>query len=1798
MIKELLEQWKKDLLNMSRNNNLLYFDEKRGLQIIFPEIKDLFNRILNEDVLTFRRKEDDEQQLDLFGERHVSKYDIKSNVEDAQIEYKKLTNYYKRNKSYNEERGINCLYLSFLFIEWREPEALRATVLSPLLLVPVSLIHESPYSPYKLKLQESDIIVNNTLKHKFQSNFNIELPEFEEGETLDSYKNKCLDILENSDEHFEVLDCTYLAFFHYTNLSIYHDLERNEDKILNNEILRAIGGEDIDVTKNDIVEGVRNIDLDKHINPESVFQVLDADESQRIAIEMAKRGVSFVLQGPPGTGKSQTITNIIAESLAAGKKVLFVSEKEAALNVVKSRLKETNLLDFCLPIHSHDSNKKMVIDDLYRTIDRGIEHDTIDIAKLQRLKERRDELNSLRDEIHRIIEPLSKSIFYVNAELANLEDIPYLKFNIANFNTKTEKELNRDLFWIDKIKQSIANISDVRFDPKWNHCKLETFTLQQKNQFKSSVNSGLIRKLNNIIELSNTITNNGYTLRYKELDGFVEFLLYCSTIDKIPTNWNSENISKLKNKAEKLSVRQKKIEPDDKVISRLFRYEVKEYNVKLLKERIAAASSSINNDTEICKINFEEEQSIETLKQIYSKVSNWLGLIYELLTIDKSNGVLFLDWSNQLISKYDNLKCYINSINKEMDVTCHWLSLESLNEIEALLNELERYSIKRMKNLSIIEECFDKSFLDVDILSMLPKFRSEYDVFYRFLKPSYRKDIKFLKGIYKRGKLTYSDALHYLSCLKTVKESEEWINEQMSLFNKYDIIIKSYSTNFEKYRSYLSTIKTIVLFFNNQIPNELSDYIIQKQCLNDTQITRIITLFDEIEKSNLLYINNRTKTFGDLSKLLQTIEENIHNCIDSIECLEKYALNDVANIRFVEPLIRWQEYIESLESQSDELNKLFSNIYYDGKNTDWNLIQEKIGWFEKYLNLMSNLGIDNSFTLELIEDKAIAKNAETTAKTIREIKTLINDTIIWFNEWFAEDKSLLDLNCGQIAEIAKFYIENIDRFEDYLLYKSTTIKAREYLKDFINRVVLIQIHKLNYEDCELDYQKYDKIYLKSFYTQWLDKEMPNSFLNQLSVENIKAMRKEFQLLDKKQFEIASNRIRKTLKNKMPQINLTMVGANSEMSILRQQHSLNRRHLPLRQLFNKIPNLLLAVKPCIMMSPLSVSIFLENPRFEFDLVIFDEASQIKPEYAIGAILRGKQLIVAGDNKQLPPYKPFEINNNDKDEESILDLCNSIANNIEKHPVLNNAMLKWHYRSKHEGLITTSNQNMYDNMLEIFPSKYSNVQGYGLEYHFVNEWDYEDGINKPEAKLVAKLVFEHYQSYPERSLGVITHNVKQVEEIEQAINILRFQHPECESFFDDKHTERFFIKNIDNVQGDERDTIIYSICYGKNREGNVHQNFGPITQVGGERRINVAITRAKYNLKVVTSLTATDIVVSNNNGITGPKLLKYFLDFAQHGNLAINERIEVNRPILESPFEVSVYNYLRSKNYVVDTQVGCAKYKIDLGIKDPNNQNQYVLAIECDGATYHSSRYARERDRLRQEVLENMGWKFYRIWSTDWIKHNGDSKRRLLEAVKNAINNKQLEDAITHPIHNTTNQENAITDFVNENSNVFETLVIPHHQYKYSKYKRGNGIFEIIQNEEPLSKNRLYRLLCPAFNRQMVTESFKSDIDKILYGLINDNSIKEGNNFLYITPMKSSYPFRKSDRKIDDISNEEISSLIKEIIKSNVSIDWHDLVKVTYKILRCGNNAQLRLNKIINSLINNNTIVEENKRLSAQ
>ncbi|HVB25807.1 MAG TPA: DUF3320 domain-containing protein [Ktedonobacteraceae bacterium] len=657
-----------------------------------------------------------------------------------------------------------------------------------------------------------------------------------------------------------------------------------------------------------------------------------------------------------------------------------------------------------------------------------------------------------------------------------------------------------------------------------------------------------------------------------------------------------------------------------------------------------------------------------------------------------------------------------------------------------------------------------------------------------------------------------------------------------------------------------------------------------------------------------------------------------------------------------------------------------------------------------------------------------------------------------------------------------------------------------------------------------------------------------------------------------------------------------------LGVLNGEFAKKRNHLPIRKLMKKAGRAIQALKPVFMMSPLSVAQFLEPGALQFDLLVMDEASQVEPVDALGAIARAKQIVVVGDEHQLPPTRFFsrmttDISEDDDDDdgntvathdvESILGLC--LARGLPQR------MLRWHYRSKHQSLIAVSNKQFYGNRLFIVPSPYDESSDMGLVFHHLPEATFDRGgtrTNSIEAKAVADAVIRHAKEYPNLSLGVGAFSIKQQQAILDKVELARRAHPDTEHFFTHAHhDEPFFVKNLENIQGDERDVIFISVGYGRNQSGLLTMSFGPLNAEGGERRLNVLISRAKRRCEVFSSITADDIDLERGKG-AGVVAFKLFLKFAQTGKLDFGQ---VTNREADSVFEEQVAAALQAKGYVVKMQIGIAGFFIDLAIVDADRPGRFLIGIECDGASYHSSRSARDCDRLRQAVLEANDWTIHRIWSTDWFLQPEVQLEKTILAIEEAKRAYEMHGKQTglstapKPLEIVAHLDNRVID--PPTSLTQKKLAVPYKEaaFRMPTYREPHivsdrdmaGIVEkIIEIEGPIHFEEIVARVRILSNLGRAGERIRNKIEAGLNWAMRQGAVKREGLF-YFKPI-TDIPVRDRSgvsspglRKPESLPPQEIKKAILLLVEENYGVSRDQLpVEVARLFGFKATSAQLR------------------------
>lgn len=632
--------------------------------------------------------------------------------------------------------------------------------------------------------------------------------------------------------------------------------------------------------------------------------------------------------------------------------------------------------------------------------------------------------------------------------------------------------------------------------------------------------------------------------------------------------------------------------------------------------------------------------------------------------------------------------------------------------------------------------------------------------------------------------------------------------------------------------------------------------------------------------------------------------------------------------------------------------------------------------------------------------------------------------------------------------------------------------------------------------------------------------------------------------------------------------------------LAHQLKLQKRHKPVRQLLTEMGGALTTLTPCLLMSPLSVAQYLPPDAAPFDLVIFDEASQITPWDAVGAMARGRQIIVAGDPKQMPPTSFFDRaagaeeddGETEADQESILEECLGAR--------LPQRRLSWHYRSRHESLIAFSNHRYYDGDLITFPAPVTRDTMVSLR-QVAGAWSRgKSRTNQVEAEaVVAEVVrrlldpaFVDENGRP-LTLAVITLNAEQQRLIEDLLDKARRRHPELEPHFAEDEPEKVVVKNLETVQGDERDVVLLGIAYGPETPAApvMAMSFGPLNRAGGWRRLNVAVTRARREMVIFTSFPPS-LIDLNRTCSEAVRDLKHFLEYAERGPRALGEAVVGSVGGFESPFEQAVARGMRQRGWTVVPQIGVSRFRIDLGVVHPDRPGDFLAGVECDGASYHSAATARDRDKVREEVLKGLGWSLVRVWSTDWWIDSAGALDRLDAALSEMLERSRAQapapvDAQLHP------QIDPISDVTDPTEPKAEALAgggkeLLGGDYRYTEFGADlpisperfhdpdyapilkDMVLRVIACEAPIRDNLLVERVARAHGFKRSGRQIRDRVLSVARGVAYIEIEHSGAGFIWADAAspaawdRARYPYSSDDvRMVEDIALPELTAAIR-------------------------------------------------------
>lgn len=1494
-----------------------------------------------------------------------------------------------------QEMGLSTLFLSFGFLEWYESDNSEKKAFAPLLLLPVALDVKKAYgrNTFHLSATESSAESNLSLLKLLETEFHRKLPSFEVGDdegpgSIEAYFDLIQEAIKDLGR-WQIRRWLVLGHFAFGRFAMYADLSPTNWQVdpaahpLVGSILQ--GAEKSVEGEGALIPGDPCDYLidDPEIEAAAPVLIHDADASQHSAVIDAMKGHNLVIQGPPGTGKSQTIANIVANGLAADKTILFVAEKQAALEVVKRRLERAGLGQFCLELHSDKASPKVVLEGLQKRLkvtpvgapapqSASWHTNRKEIAKyLDALHSPRPGGQTPFDLIWKALRGSAAAPEAVDA----FKGVKIFEDLLDNPGMLADAEASLSLF-TGSCETFVRSFGHPAESP-WHEVGVDSLQSPQI--------AGLMETLESLgassRQLSARIAEN-LDFDVASLQDLRAIVETSASLDgrTVP---DSVGIVAQLDHAQLSSALAAAKELRFVADSFAGRPQVPMEDPEFLKKLSALQSISLP-ETLFENAPAELARAARATIETDAKIKEALTGIYPVLELFNLDG----SWpanKAEAIAKAVIVSTKIPAeyrsgmhLNQQIDVQAfaslrdRWGRLMSEErEWRTRLSSFGQNAWPRPSDLRASAAIFQKS-----------AFGKAFATISGATKPA--RELVARLGL-ADAPATAEELLGLAAHVESIYEFDD--DETAA-----DLLGASWEGFDTKFDQIAFGIKARQ-YFLEQIGAELTLRLIEIS----PEGVRRLHLFEEAA-------NTARKTIAKVGSRLddRSIDLTIDMLADEIATMQSVvdADPDGALGKFELPVRELGE-IAALHKERDRIQKLLdaSPLKYAAEelarspggiddafaSIEWLAALRRLPMPAFLLNKLSSPGAPDAWKRTL----AIAAKSQADLRTHDDLQRLLEA------EFGIETLSRLDP--GRLSEVTAKLLQHRDELRELLgLHRERRNLESMGLREFISCADLHRIDPrqlpqllgavLAYRGAELA-------------------KKSSEALHENTGASLENRRKQFAEKDRVKIRDDRTRIKAKLLQRQP-----MAGASfgkkktwTEMALLRNELEKQKRFVPVRTLLAQAGRSIQALQPCFMMSPLSLAKFLKAGSLSFDILVIDEASQMRPEDALGAMLRSKQIVVVGDPKQLPPTDFFsrsgdagpeeEDDFDDLDDESILESCQKTFGH--RRP------LRWHYRSRCESLIRFSNEQFYRRELVTFPA--SKPESFSIDLIRV-DGAFQARCNPAEASRIVEEAISfmrHYAALDEDkvpSLGIVAVNLQQRELIREEFNRLRTDDPLVDLYLDKvmNRGEEFFVKNLENVQGDERDFIFISMTYGREPGGSaVKQRFGPINRKQGHRRLNVLFSRARMRIGLFVSFGSTDVVPSADSS-EGVHTLKRYLEYTEtRGRVSTMPGGDVES---DSDFEVEVAERLRARGYVVDYQVGVSGYRIDLGVRHPEHPERYLAGIECDGATYHSSKSARDRDRLREEVLADKGWDIVRVWSTDWFDNPSLQTARLVEMLE--------------------------------------------------------------------------------------------------------------------------------------------------------------------------------------------------------
>jgi len=1514
------------------------------------------------------------------------------------------------SRSAIEETGSNMLFLIFGFLEWRESPTSTAPLLAPLLTLPVS-IRRGDVDPktrtfrYFITYSGEDAGHNASLHEKMRRDFGLQLPMLEDGESPERYFERVQAAIAQV-EAWRIRRQITLSLLSFGKLLMYQDLDPNRWPAGHAPSTHPLVRELLAGADRPVGQTAREYDLDEEaIRGDLPPLVMDADSSQHSAIIDAARGRNLVIQGPPGTGKSQTIANLIAASMLAGKTVLFMSEKLAALEVVRRRLDAVGLGAFCLELHSHKTQKQEFLKDIARRLElRGSFADPVDLEDKQRvLDDARDQLTRHAYALHAPFDALVRSAFdlvwrseSLRESLGPLADLARDRaFPDASSWTLADFERCRTMVsGLGVHVEAARGVADGGAHP-WAGVTRPADDAEAERAY--------LRAVQDVAQAAGDVAASVASLRalsHLPLDDARPVLeRFVGGVRSLPaiSDVHGPVLVRMAAPAARDTVHA--------FVQTLDRWLAAKAVIAGRLASVPSDAATLQACRQAASLLVQEAKQATTLGDVDRIAAGLDGLPARLGAYESLRAQLAATLGAEVPSTLRGAAAAVECVAAAKAAPWASLPLRHPTADPASNEHVYRAALAEAQAIWESAQALSQHYE----LSLLPDPATLARHLgacatagpFKFLDAGYQAARRCHASLAKsRADVGPADMARSFQMLASYASRLTAFTQNTEYRTAIGPAFRGMATPFQDLNAVRGWQTRVIASIGAAFPGA-SSLALQLAMAPPEVLRQVAGMIPDPDACRADLRALTAAMGGDaaddsLTRLASVAVSRVAALRTATATLISAGIVPACEIHGLESLVdAVHAYVDLHRTlQSNDAAKEILGPIFDGAGTSAETVH---GLLAADTCLRAD-ALPNEWAAWLRSDDASTRwqhLRDFAGRLAALVPRLDAAHAAWLDRggvdvraWYAGGPGWIDgASAGHVADRARRALDGADHLASW----SALLRSRAQVAG-AGLGFLVELLDTGELPCDKLWSFCEYGLTARLARQAIEAQPPLACFDGTTHDQLC---ERFRQYDAEVIAAWRARVASVVDRRpVPEgVRTGPVSNHSELALLEHECRKQRRHVPIRQLLRRAGKALQALKPCFMMGPRSVAQYLEPGAIEFDLLVTDEASQLRPEDAFGAICRVRQAAIIGDPLQLPPTSFFDrmADEEDVDEseatpvddsESILDVAAAAWSPIRR--------LRWHYRSRHESLISFSNAEFYEGDLVVFPSPAPLSDDLGVRFELVEDGVYAAGRNEAEARRVVDAIVRHLKERSQLSVGVATMNFKQRDLIDEQLQRRAKDDEDLRKALEASLSghEPLFVKNLENVQGDERDVIIVSVTYGKDANGKLYQRFGPINGAAGPRRLNVLFTRARRCIVVFCSFTPDELTGVDSASPDGAGVLKRYLAFA---------RARASSPHAAadgvSDLDMVLSPALREQGLVTRSQVGMAASPVDLAVALPESPDRFVLGIESDGPRYRAAHSARDRDRLRQQALESMGWTMHRLWTAEWYRN----RARVIEGI---------------------------------------------------------------------------------------------------------------------------------------------------------------------------------------------------------